>query len=418
MDTDVNKKYKKEILALYFIQISNLIFPFILLIYIANKVGIEGLGKIAFYQILCMLITFVVDFGFSLSASRLLALNINNAKEKNIIYTNVQFSRIIIWIIYCLISIVGVNLIQLSQLDLKIFYSSIVSGLFSIIMGAWIYQAYTENSILAFLTLMSKIFSTIIILIVVKNYDDLIKVIYIQLIFSALLGGAAWYYLKIKYNIKIFYKYLSLNKMLEYSKESYHNFIASFFTLGFTYLNPFLVKYFFGDLGLGLYSIAEKITNVLKQSFFPIAQTFYADNCKLAMEKKYKNIIEKNKKIFYFFSFLCLLAGLLNIFFGHLVYSYLFKESNGIVEMVTVMIFTQWVISIAIILVNLMIIPLGQSAILKKVYLVGLGFYLIIIFPMLNEWGLNGILYSILFTEIFLTIVFFIFIFNHLKIKN
>jgi PST family polysaccharide transporter len=285
-------------------------------------------------------------------------------------------------------------------------------------MGSWIYQAYTENSILAFLTLISKILSTIFILMIVKTYDDLMKVFYIQLFFSALLGISAWCYLKKKYNITFLYKYISLSKMFEYSKESYHNFVASFFTLGFTYLNPFLVKYFFGDIGLGLYSIAEKITNVLKQSFFPVAQTFYADNCRLAMEKKYNEILKRNKKIFYFFSFLCLLAELLNIIFGNLVYNYLFDESQEIIEIAGIMIITQWVISIAIILVNLMIIPFGQSAILKKVYLAGLGFYLIIIYPMLNEWGLNGILYSILFTEILLTILFFVYIFNYMKIKN
>lgn len=408
---------KRELISLYLIQISNIIFPIIIFAYMANTLGVIGLGKLAFYQTISMLVAFLVDFGFSLSAARILSISVNNAIKVNEIYTNVQVSRYCLWIIVSIISFLATHFVNLSYEDLKIFYIALISGLASILTCSWVFQGLTKNSTLAIITLIFKIISTIFILVFVKSYADLYQAIYIQLIASFIVGVCASIYIKIKYKIILDIKLIKIGKMKNYFYESYHNFIASFFTLGFTYLNPLFVKYFFGDGGLGLYSTAEKVVSLLKQAFIPVSQTFYAEMCRLSHDKKYKNIIQKNKKIFGFFSILCLISFVLNMLIGNSIYEFVFGESFDIYEIVGLMIVVQWIVSIAIIIVNLMIIPLGESKILKKVYSIGLIFYILIVYPFLKFFELKGLIISMIITETFITIVFFIFTYKFMKSK-
>ncbi|HHP1616587.1 TPA: oligosaccharide flippase family protein, partial [Klebsiella pneumoniae] len=62
---------------------------------------------------------------------------------------------------------------------------------------------------------------------------------------------------------------------------------------------------------------------------------------------------------------------------------------------------------ISIIVVNLVIIPAGNSYYLKKVYFIALVLYLIIFYPMLNFMGVYGVALSISSTE-FLIVIFFV----------
>lgn len=418
MDVVVNKMFKKELYSLYIIQISNIIFPLITFVYLANILGVNGLGKIAFYQTVSMLIAFFVDFGFTMSASRALSVNLDNKLKIEKIYSNVQFTKYCLWVVFSIVFVVFIRFLNISSDDLKIFYIALLSGISSILCCGWVFQGLTKNSILAFITLFFKIVSTVLIFITVHSYSDLFKAIYLQLFSSMLVGFFCIYYIRKNHNISFKLKYLNFGDIIDFFGESYHNFIASFFTLGFTYLNPLLVKTFFGDTGLGLYSTAEKIINLLKQAFIPIAQTFYADMCRLSAQNEYKIIIKKNKKIFIFFSLLCLIALILNISIGNIVYEKIFGPSFQIVTLVSLMVIVQWIVSLAIVLVNLMIIPFGESRILKKVYCMGLIVYLVIIYPLLKLLDINGVVVALIVTEFFLVSIFFAFVRKFLNNKN
>ncbi len=158
--------------------------------------------------------------------------------------------------------------------------------------------------------------------------------------------------------------------------------------------------------------------SVLKQAFYPISQAFYAKMCILASDSKYSELIKSSKKIGIFFSSLCIIALILNFSIGDLVYSKIFGSEFQISGLVTLMIFTQWIISIAIILVNLIIVPIGKSYILKRVYLVGILVQAILVIPLISLFAIKGLLVSVLITEIVLTLIFAFYLKSFFKSKN
>ena len=72
------------------------------------------------------------------------------------------------------------------------------------------------------------------------------------------------------------------------------------FTLGFTYLTPLIIKFTLGDASLGIYTVVDKLVNVLRQLYVPLNQAF-AKIC-IAYDANDKfNYYSMIKKVFYSF---------------------------------------------------------------------------------------------------------------------
>ncbi|MFX9912081.1 oligosaccharide flippase family protein, partial [Acinetobacter baumannii] len=60
----------QNVLALYGVQIANYLFPLITVPYLARVLGPKGWGMVAFAQAFGQYLMLVVEYGFSLSATR------------------------------------------------------------------------------------------------------------------------------------------------------------------------------------------------------------------------------------------------------------------------------------------------------------------------------------------------------------
>jgi len=397
------------------IQVANLVIPLISFAYIANILGVSGLGKIAYFQTINTLACFLIDFGFTLSAARLVSVNLSNKLIIDSVYSNVQICRIIIWFLLTLISIIYFYFSNNQTQDLYILILAVVGSITSVFTPGWIFQAFTKNSILAVFSLVSRILSIIAIIYFVKNYTDIISAIYIQIVFSGLIAILSIMYIKYFLKVNIVLNSVNFFEIKRMYIEGYHTFIGFAFTLGHTYVNPLLIKFFLGDAALGLYYTAEKIVGVLKQTFYPISQAFYAQMCSLSVEKKYDLLIIKAKRIVLFFTGLCFISLLLNVVLGSYVYNILFGSEYDIINLISIMIVIQFIISIAIVLVNLLIVPLGESFILKRIYAIGLMIHLILVVPLIKTFELKGLLLSIAITEFVLTLFFLYYLYTFFK---
>ena len=187
-------------------------------------------------------------------------------------------------------------------------------------------------------------------------------------------------------------------------KEAFHNFSASSLTLGFTYAIPLLVKGFLGDVALGVYTVVERLLTVLRQAYFPLIQTFYSKACVYYDKQDWLSYRKIIKICFIIFFAIGLIALVANYSIGELVIQLFVKGNYDFSSYLTVGIITQIIISIAMILVNLYIIPIGQGRVLKKIYFLGLSIFFGTFYFMQNSYGLIGFYYTMLIVEIFITL--------------
>lgn len=400
----------RETIYLYLVQISNIILPLVLVPYLAHVLGVEFFGKLSYAQAISYIAIFFVDFGFNFSAARNIGIDTNNNKNISRIYSNVQVIKSLIFTAVVLLGIAFVLLSNQSIIDKKLTILGVLSASSSILMPAWLFQGLGRNSNVAFLNFASRLLSLLLIVLFVKNQEDLIIAAICQL-FSPVLAGVGMQMIMLKNKVVDFtFSHISFEDIKILSRDSFHNFSASFLTLGFTYFNPIIIKVFLGDSVLGVYSFADKLANVLRQLYIPLVQANFSRVCSLFHEQKYSTLKNMFIKITYVFLGISLFAYISNYFLGEVVINLFFSEGEGVSTLLRVMIFTQFIIAISMILVNLIVIPAGQSYYLKKVYLFAVIFYFSIIYPMIKWGGVYGVAISISLVELLIVCLFFKFI--------
>ena len=410
-------KINKEVFSLYIIQFSNMVIPLLVFPYLTKVLGVSGVGKLGFALTIYMIFTFIIDFGFNLTGARTISILDKKNKDFSFVYTNIIVFKIFIYTVLLLVSLLIINLNFLKIADKEILIIVLLASFGNLLIPNFLFNALNINSILAKITLIIRILFLIPMFIFVRNENDIVFAILLQIIPNFFAGIASQAYI-FKRKIAVFsLSFYNLNSCLAYAKEAYHNFSASAFTLGFTYSIPLLVKFFLGDYALGVYTLVDKLINILRQLYVPIIQAFYAKVCISYEEKNWKEYKQYLRKISIIFAFIGGSALLSNFLLGEWILKLIFGEIENLKYFVSLAIINQVIISIAIILVNFNILVSNNGYILKRIYAFGLLFFSSIFYFLQYKFQLSGFFYSMIITELLLTFTFFLFIFYKFKEK-
>lgn len=396
---------KKEVFSLYIVQLANMIVPILVFPYFVKILGIEGMGKIGFSQTLIMLFSFIIDFGFNLSGARTVSIYEQQGKSYHDVYSNILIFKFLLFLMLTLACLFITFFLPITTDDLTIIWLTLLASLSSVLIPNFIFNALSINSKLAIITLIIRIISLLPIFILVKQKQDYLLAIGLQILPSLIVGFCAQFYLIQRLKVKFSFTYYQKKLLIEQVKDAFHNFSASFLTFGFTYGIPLFIKASLGDAALGIYTLVDKIIMVLRQLYNPIVQAFYAKVCILYEQQnwlEYKKLLTKITLIF-------LVIGLTAWFGNFLVGGWLLKLIFGTVEKLSfylnIAIITQIIISLAIILVNFYILPSNQAYVLKKFYAIGFLLFLPVMYILQYYLKLTGFFVSMLIIEGFITLL-------------
>ena len=222
---------------------------------------------------------------------------------------------------------------------------------------------------------------------------------------NILIGLISTIYVIFKLNVNFNFKYFDFNLAIEQLNEAFHNFSASGFTLGFTYAIPLLVKSFLGDAALGIYTIVERLLNILKQAYLPLIQAFYSKSCFFYETRDWANYAKILINVFKIYILIGVFSLTTNYFIGEEIIGIFITKDINLVDYLSIGIFNQIIISIAMIMVNLYIIPIGKGRVLKKIYFFGMIVFLLTFNYMQRAYGLMGVFYSMLLVETVITLI-------------
>lgn len=359
---------RKETVYLYAIQISNLAIPLLTLPYLTKVLGLTGFGKLGLAQTVFFLMGFLIDFGFTYSASRHISLEKENLKKVNKIYTNVQLLRLIIYVIASLILIFYMNVLQISGQDKTTYVIALISSFSFLLIPSWLFNGLGVNSTLAIFTLSFRILTLIPIFLLVNNAKDYLLAFIIQNTSLLLLGGFISIYLRVKLNIWPRLNLTDKSYMKEMFKDGFDAFSGSALSVVYTTGVPFIVKHSLGDAFVGIYILVERILSVLKQLFMPIIQAYYSTICLMYSKNNILEIRKINRKIVGFYSLLIILALSFNYLFGRFLIEILFDNQQIIFPYIFISIIGQFVVALSIVTIYGNILPSGNGYILKRIY--------------------------------------------------
>ncbi|MFH0917799.1 MAG: flippase [Candidatus Omnitrophota bacterium] len=262
------------------------ILPLVVLPYLIRVIGIEKFGLIAFAQSLVQYFMILTDYGFSLSATRTIALIGEHKKKISALFSSVMTVKLIFASISLLALCAILFLVPKFKNDWLIYLLSFGTVVGSTLFPVWFFQGKEKMSYIAVVNVVGGIVYAICIFIFVNGPEDYLRVPLLGSLLS-IVGGILGLYIAFKkFQLEfILQKYVDIKREL---KTGWNIFISILAINIYTTSRVFAVGLLTNNVLTGYYSLAERIANII--------QTFPMDSFTRAVYPRISNVFAKNKQ--------------------------------------------------------------------------------------------------------------------------
>lgn len=162
----------KNIFSLGIVQIANFAFPVITVLVVSRIIGPDKFGVINFAGAFVTYFTLLINFGFDLSATRVIAANRDNLEERNRIFNQVILAKLLLLGLSIVLFVSSLFLIPQLRQEKAVAIFSFILCFSWVITPTWLYQGMQELSRVAIFNLATKVLSTLVIVLVIRVKSD------------------------------------------------------------------------------------------------------------------------------------------------------------------------------------------------------------------------------------------------------
>jgi polysaccharide transporter, PST family len=283
----MDKILKRNFSYLFILQNANYIIPLLLLPYLAQTLGAENFGKIAFAQAYISYFILLTDFGFNTSSTQTIAKVQNDRIAVSRIYWNTISAKFVFALISFIVLIVTIYLFPKLNSKSALLYTSSIGIISSVLFPIWLFQGIEKMAIITYLSIIPRILVLVGTFKFVKSREDYLLALQIQIagtLIMALMGSFVVLQKKYVVFIKPNFKGI-LNEVYG----SWHIFVSTFATSIYTTTNVVVLGFLTNDAIVGLFSASDKIikaiiamSSSLTQVTFPRINVYYLESIEKA----------------------------------------------------------------------------------------------------------------------------------------
>ena len=397
-------------------QVSNLLIPVITLPYLTKVIGIEKVGIILLLQSIMMIFSMIVDYGFAYTAVRELSISRHDVYKRNIVFNSVLQTKI--FLCFCCF----VTLVLLIFIYPKLTSNYVLSiTSFVIVLGStfnplWFFQGLEKVKIISNITLLTRLFFTSLIFFFVNDVEDAMFVnIFIG--FGTLTAGIiSLFILNRKLEVVFDFKFSPVTIRASL-KNGYHLFISVFLIGVFSNINVICLGLFVDEKTIGLFSLSEKVSNIIRQLAGVYSQVIYPQLCLIVSNEGRLQAIRYLRKSFIPFSLIVVTLCIFIFFYSDLIAHFLsnkYEEKLSII--IRYMIFLPLINVLNIPFYRILLAYQENISILKVLFIsTVLCIFLNMVFAFILKE--KGTIIAIMLTELSIVIGFIYFTKKKTKIK-
>ncbi len=319
----------QNLVSIGLVQGINLIIPLILAPFLINSLGVELFGIISTAQVIALLCTIITEFGFNVTAVRGIASARGDYKIIHQTVNDVFFLKLIL---LAITSIIFFTVILVVPKYHEYFF--IYAGSYLLVIGqafspVWFFQG-TENIKLTIpATIAFKFIALATILLLVKEKND---APYVNLILGAAnLCAGFLLYAQIYRQYKISIKNITLQSLKKEYRQSLAIFLSNVGVVIYSNSNFLILSFFLSPAALGIYSVIDKIIQVLRTLLIFIHQVTYPRLCNLLQEG---DALARHflKRIYTLVYVSVLFVSILLYCFPEMIAGYFIKDKTSLLE--------------------------------------------------------------------------------------
>jgi len=284
-----HRRLLSNFISLSVLQGANYLLPLITLPYLVRVLGPEKVGLIFFAEAFIQYFVIITDYGFNLTATREISINRDNNNKLAEVFTSIIIIKIVLMFLCIIIMSCLVFTFEKFATNWQIYYITFGVVFGSVLFPDWFFQGMERMKYITFLNILSKLFFTLSIFILIHKSSDYI---YVPLINSLgyLIAGILGQWFAIK-EFKIKYGKVQFKKIYEYFVHSTQFFLSRFIITVYTNTNTLLIGLIFNYRDVALYSTASKLVTVIRRPWDILDTTIYPYINKTKNVKLLKKII-------------------------------------------------------------------------------------------------------------------------------
>lgn len=384
-------------------QLFNLVTPLLVVPYIVSVCGEENFGKTAVGMAIAFFLIVFVDFGSDIIGVREVAVNRDNPKVLNKIFTTTYAVKAIILIVVLTITSIVLISFPYFKTENKMFFLGLLVLIGQFINPTWFLQGIENVKWITILNVISKTIYLFGIFFTVKHEQDYI---YINMWWGIgmIVSNIIIYILVVK---KYQFSFSSVNKLevVNHIKNDFSMFSSQIFVSLQLYAPVVLVSYFGSNLMAGQFRIVEQIIVIFKTYIFLFFNYVFPKVCYLTevdYKKGIKNWIIYNGANFIFIT----IAMVVLYIFSYDIVSY-FNPTNRYIlsNLLKVAVFIPLILAISIPLKQL-ILALNHKLFYVKLTSIMVILNLVTIVVLLPKLQVYGVFYSLIATDLIIIIFY------------
>lgn len=383
----INSSLMQNIFALSFVQVLNYILPLLLIPYLLKTLGASGWGKIVFVQLVLQYFIVVVIYGFQWSAVNKISPVRKQVNLVNKLFSGYFFSQLLLLMLCLLILSVGVLIFDDIRSQFNLFYIGFIAVAGTVIFPIWLMQALEELKFVALTQLISQIFCFGCIFLFVNSSDDLDIALFFQSI-NNLISGILCFLFLYKKGYKL--TRVNISDIVLSLRDGFTLFTSQVWISLYTNSIPIILGLVSNSTMVATYSVADRIQKAIRFILNPISRAIFPRISFLQ-----KNDVEKGErllKISITFTFIItIIASLILFTFIDNIIQFLNAENlPNIYSVIYIFAIMPILVGLSSVISIQALIPKGYSKVLNRIWFSACLITLLIIYPVVNEYGIVG----------------------------
>lgn len=269
----LDKATAKNFSYLTIVQVLIILMPLIYYPYVVRTLGSVLYGEVILAQAIVGFLSILINFGFTISATRLASLNRDNTYKLSELFYGVFLCKISLFFLSLAIYAVLYFFLEDKFTDPSLLSVSLLICLSDVFLIQWFYQGVEKMQLVAVSTLISRVASLFLIFTFVNEASDVF--IFTLILSASILLGNLLMFLYAIYKYKLVIPHINLATIVEIFKESALFFTSRFSVVLVEKLNITMLGFFAGTHYVSLYDLGNKCVTLLQLPFSMLNQAVY-----------------------------------------------------------------------------------------------------------------------------------------------
>lgn len=279
----------KNISALGIVQIVNYIVPLFLLPYLVRKLGVEKFGLIMFIQAFVSYFTYLVDYGFNLSATKKIAMKRSDFLNTVETFWRVTFIKMWLFLLGFVFSSVVVYFSPTLKVHWPIYLITYPAVGSSIIFPIWLFQGLEKMELVTIYAILSRLMVCALIVFFVRVPSDYMIAAGLQSL-GMLLPGLIGFRMVMSIIDNQFIM-PTLSSQVAELRDGWYEFTSIGAVSLYSGSNTFILGLIGGNALAGYYGMSEKLIRAFQGLMAPITQAIFPYVCNLLVRSRTQTLL-------------------------------------------------------------------------------------------------------------------------------